>query len=214
MSPIPVGAGLPAMADYWSAETLLLYSVPVGESLLAKAARQPTGILCMYHLQKIAASLHSTAPTGECACIRTRPACRPPRAPLWCTPPREASGGSAQWATRHGCRVSRVGPWMARRGGPRSRTGRRVCRAIARHRTLGARALGYLALFQVTRRKGGTISGRYRSNGYALNLKTALRTQDSGGVGDPLGCLCEARHAAGGMPNWLMNQRVNELAME
>ncbi|KAA0980671.1 hypothetical protein FQ187_23000 [Pseudomonas sp. ANT_J28] len=30
----------------------------------------------------------------------------------------------------------------------------------------GARALGYLGLFQVTRRKGGTISGRYRRNGY------------------------------------------------
>ncbi len=30
----------------------------------------------------------------------------------------------------------------------------------------GARALGYLGLFQVTRRKGGTLSGRYRSNGY------------------------------------------------
>jgi hypothetical protein len=25
---------------------------------------------------------------------------------------------------------------------------------------------------------------------------------------------CELRHAAGGMPNWLMNHRVNELAME
>ncbi len=28
------------------------------------------------------------------------------------------SGGSAQWATRHGCRVSRARPWMADRGGP------------------------------------------------------------------------------------------------
>ncbi|MGF6331823.1 hypothetical protein ABH909_004701 [Pseudomonas sp. BS3782 TE3695] len=27
-------------------------------------------------------------------------------------------GGSAQWATRHGCRVSRARPWMADRGGP------------------------------------------------------------------------------------------------
>ena len=26
--------------------------------------------------------------------------------------------GSAQWATRHGCRVSRARPWMADRGGP------------------------------------------------------------------------------------------------
>ncbi len=28
------------------------------------------------------------------------------------------SAGSAQWATRHGCRVSRARPWRADRGGP------------------------------------------------------------------------------------------------
>ncbi|VVN77432.1 hypothetical protein PS726_00813 [Pseudomonas fluorescens] len=50
--------------------------------------------------------------------------------------------------------------------GPRSRTGARECRALARHRTSGARALGYLGLFQVTRCKSGTARGRYRSNGY------------------------------------------------
>ncbi len=50
--------------------------------------------------------------------------------------------------------------------GPRSRTGARACRATARHRTTGAKAFGYLALLQVTRRKGETISGRYCSNGY------------------------------------------------
>ncbi|EJM79813.1 hypothetical protein PMI33_05247, partial [Pseudomonas sp. GM67] len=42
------------------------------------------------------------------------------------------------------------------------------------------RALGYLGLFQVTRRKGETNSRRYRSNGYApiqnLPLAHALRT--------------------------------------
>lgn len=27
-------------------------------------------------------------------------------------------------------------------------------------------------------------------------------------------CFCAVRHAAGGMPNWVMNQRVKELAME
>ena len=58
--------------------------------------------------------------------------------------------------------------------GPRSRTGARACLALARHRTPGARALGYLGpggvpFFQVTRRKGETISGRYRSNGYVLS---------------------------------------------
>jgi len=50
--------------------------------------------------------------------------------------------------------------------GPRSRTGARACRALARHRTKGAKALGYLPLLQVTRRKGETVSGRYRRNGY------------------------------------------------
>jgi hypothetical protein len=38
-------------------------------------------------------------------CCGTRPLVRP-------------SGGSAQWATRHGCRVSRPRPWMADGGGP------------------------------------------------------------------------------------------------
>jgi hypothetical protein len=28
------------------------------------------------------------------------------------------NAGSAQWATRHGCRVSRPRPWMADGGGP------------------------------------------------------------------------------------------------
>ncbi len=27
-------------------------------------------------------------------------------------------------------------------------------------------------------------------------------------------CFCALRHAAGGMPNWVMNQRVKELAIE
>ncbi|VVO55323.1 hypothetical protein PS874_00377 [Pseudomonas fluorescens] len=30
----------------------------------------------------------------------------------------------------------------------------------------GAKAFGYFALFKVTRRKGGTLSSRYRRNGY------------------------------------------------
>jgi hypothetical protein len=51
--------------------------------------------------------------------------------------------------------------------GPRSRTGARACRAWARHRTKGARALWLLWGFsKVTRRKGGTLSRRYRNNGY------------------------------------------------
>ncbi len=53
--------------------------------------------------------------------------------------------------------------------GPRSRTGARVCRALASHRTKGARALGYLGLFQVTRRKGETNSRPHRRTGYSPN---------------------------------------------
>jgi hypothetical protein len=45
-------------------------------------------------------------PVGRLACFcGVRPLERP-------------SGGSAQWATRHGCRVSRARPWRADRGGP------------------------------------------------------------------------------------------------
>jgi hypothetical protein len=80
------------------------------------------------------------------------------------------SGGSAQWATRQGCRVSRPGHGWPMAAGPRSRTGARACRATARHRTKGARGLGYLGLFQVTRRKGVTNSSPYRRNGY-VHLK-------------------------------------------
>jgi hypothetical protein len=61
--------------------------------------------------------------------------------------------------------------------GPRSRTGARACRATARHRTKGARALGYLARLQVTRCKSGTNRSRYRSNGYAPQPPTLLRFQ-------------------------------------
>src|SRR3989344_3379269 len=71
--------------------------------------------------------------------------------------------------------------------GPRSRTGARVCRALARHRTPGARALGYLGpggvpCFQVTRCKSETIGRRYRSNGYtpnpnATNLKNSITAE-------------------------------------
>ncbi len=51
--------------------------------------------------------------------------------------------------------------------GPRSRTGARAWRALASHRTKGARALGYLGLFQVTRRKGETTISHHRNNGYS-----------------------------------------------
>jgi hypothetical protein len=61
------------------------------------------------------------------------------------------NAGGAQWAERHGCRESRPPPWMADGGGPtegRRSEGTRRSRAQP-----GARTLGYLVSFQVTRRR-------------------------------------------------------------
>jgi hypothetical protein len=61
------------------------------------------------------------------------------------------SAGVAQWVERHGCRESRPPPWMADGGGPTERRrseGTRGTRAQP-----GARTLGYLGSFQVTRRR-------------------------------------------------------------
>jgi hypothetical protein len=61
------------------------------------------------------------------------------------------SAGVAQWAERHGCRESRPPPWMADGGGP---TERRRSEGTGRRRAKpGARTLGYLVSFQVTRRR-------------------------------------------------------------
>ncbi|EJL07228.1 hypothetical protein Pchl3084_2690 [Pseudomonas chlororaphis subsp. aureofaciens 30-84] len=43
--------------------------------------------------------------------------------------------------------------------------------SLSEDRTLGARAFGYFGLFKVTRRKGETLSGRDRSNGYVHPLR-------------------------------------------
>ncbi len=42
----------------------------------------------------------------------------------------------------------------------------------------------------------------------------ALKGGNSAPCQGATACFCARRHAAGGMPNWLMNQRVKELAME
>ena len=92
------------------------------------------------------------------------------------------SAGSAQWATRHGCRVSRRRPWMADGGG--------LCRSeLAREKpegTAGCQAPRIIVdlhreqarsyrLFKVTRCKSGTIGGRYRRNGYVRNQQKTAR---------------------------------------
>jgi hypothetical protein len=90
-------------------------------------------------------------------------------------PPREAEWRFCAVGKPAGRRFSRAGPRMAHRGDPRSRTGARVPRASARGRTPGARALGYLGLFQVTRCKSETLGDRYRRNGYVLRQQTIGR---------------------------------------
>ena len=85
------------------------------------------------------------------------------------------SGGSAQWATRHGCRVSRPRPWMADGGGPTEQDRSEGMPSQARHRTKGARVFGYFALFKVTRCKSETDSRRDRRNGYAHKKQNTAR---------------------------------------
>jgi hypothetical protein len=64
---------------------------------------------------------------------------------------RRLNAGGAEWAKRHGCRESRPPPWMADGGGP---TERRRSEGTRRSRAQpGARTLGYLVSFQVTRRR-------------------------------------------------------------
>ena len=71
-----------------------------------------------------------------------------------------------------GRRVSRPGPRMAHDGGPRIQAGVRAHRAQARCRVVGQERFAYFGLgrhsgfCKVSRRQGGTLSGRYRSNGY------------------------------------------------
>ena len=64
----------------------------------------------------------------------------------------------------------------------------RACRASARHRGVGAKAFWLLCRFcKVTRRKGGTLSGRYRSNGYVLKSRATLTLALSRRRGNRLG---------------------------
>jgi hypothetical protein len=66
---------------------------------------------------------------------------------LGCRP----NAGGAQWAERHGCRESAARTWMSVQRGPTERRrseGTRGTRAQP-----GARTLGYLVSFQVTRRR-------------------------------------------------------------
>ena len=73
--------------------------------------------------------------------------------------------GSAQWATRHGCRVSRPRPRMADGGGPTERDRSEGTRSASEGPYVRGVAFWLLWRDKVTRRKGGTLSGGYRRNG-------------------------------------------------
>ncbi len=68
---------------------------------------------------------------------------------------------------RQGCRFSRPAPWMARGGGPPNHWRITGTPSLSEVPSGGARALCLLSRFsKVSRRQGGTLSGRYLNNGY------------------------------------------------
>ena len=72
---------------------------------------------------------------------------------------------------RQGCRFSRPAPWRARGGGPPNHCRITGTPSLGEVPSVGARALWLLWGFsKVTRRKGGTHSSRYPSNGYVPGL--------------------------------------------
>ena len=74
-------------------------------------------------------------------------------------------------ANRQGCRFSRPAPWMARGGGPPNHWRITGTPSLSEVPSGGARALCLLSRFsKVRRRQGGTLSGRYRRNGYVPGI--------------------------------------------
>ncbi len=68
---------------------------------------------------------------------------------------------------RQGCRFSRPAPWMARGGGPPNHWRITGTPSLGEVPSGGARAFCLLCRFcKVSRRQGGTLSGRYLNNGY------------------------------------------------
>ncbi|SDQ03940.1 hypothetical protein SAMN04490207_3946 [Pseudomonas gessardii] len=149
------------------------------------AASQPT-----YLSTDTPPSRASPLPQGYAYASRIRSAVRPPRfacdfdlrrpvKPRWPSSDIDLGGKPA------GRRFSRAGPWMAHRGGPPNQCRMTGTPSLGEVPSGGARALWLLWGFsKVTRRQGGTLSGRYRSNGYVLIPKRELCRYlccDSGG---------------------------------
>ena len=145
-----------------------------------------------------ASSAHRRSPTREFirvgygsnkkyseACTqKSRSAFRPPRALLiWLLilgAPSNHAGRKPMLirrANRHGCRFSRAGPWMALRGGPaESMSDYGYAEPKRGTEWWGKSVLLTFALSKVRRRKGATITSRYRCNGYVHNI-TSHRIQ-------------------------------------
>ena len=81
---------------------------------------------------------------------------------------------------RQGCRFSRAGPGMALRGGPPNQCRITGMPSLGEGPSGGARALWLLSRSsKVTRCKSGTVSGRYRRNGYVHQRTTIITETES-----------------------------------
>ena len=91
---------------------------------------------------------------------------------------------------RQGCRFSRPAPGMARGGGPPNQCRITGTPSLGEVPSGGARAFCLLLRFsKVSRRKGGTNSGRHLNNGYVLEP-----TQHPGRL--------SGRHGSKPLPHW------------
>ena len=125
----------------------------------------------------------SQLPQGTAHASLIRSAVRPPRFAFAFDlgRPVKHAGRNSTWiwgVNRQGCRFSRPAPWMARGGGPPNPCRITGMPSLGEAPSVGARAFCLLLRSsKVSRRKGGTISRRYRSNGYVL---TPTKSQTSG----------------------------------
>jgi hypothetical protein len=118
----------------------------------------------LMHASKNAMSVSSSP---HCSCTRqsrhrqTRLGCRP-------------NADDAQWAERHGCRESAARTWMSVQRGPTERRRSAGTRRSRAKPGAGPFWLLFRLLEKVTRCKSGTVSSRYRRNGYSHRKKASL----------------------------------------
>ena len=156
-------------AAYWPACLFKRTHSPVGASLLAKDVND--NACCLNERGVLTFFASRLTPIGTSGC-------RELLILLWllililililiCLPlSQRPNAGVAQGAPRQGCRGSRPRPWMADGGGPPEQCRSEGMPSHSEAPNGGARALGYLGLFQVTRCKSETASSRDRRDGY------------------------------------------------